>query len=558
MEENKRISITHRTKIPKLYIKEKIPLCRDNIMKQTISKKPDILIDSQIEQKESIIHNLFLTKFGPNFFKKDKIIDEFKIMFGKYLLNIAELNLDKNKKEGKKMNKKKKKKVNQKELSTRINMGNMTYLNLRENIVSNKSLMNDKLFYLSKNLSISNKEKDVISNFVAKNKKNYLIYNNKVLNSKKDKINKKEENKIDNENSNEIIDKNKAKKNSKSFGNSFSQNNIRISKNIINLKKYLINSKKKEEIDLETLSSNNPNHLNTEKKNNPILLYNSNINDKYETKIENNSNSLMSNSQTEFYAPQISNFVMPKYNKALLDSDKVKLKSLYLVKNINDSEMSNNVIYNQCKSLSTNETNKGNKLVKHNSLINLSTINNPKTFKNTIDNQTNLLKTFMKNCNKRLVKIIDCNILKKIKTNSIEEMKRKDNLQLIKALIDKKLSKKILKKFNKEEKTIKQILKMSQSDENSLTHNKKLEKKYFLKHYKNMEDNIALFFVGDLFKTKHIKFQLNEFKEQRKEIKEKKDKETLVKIKRRLSWNNFKIKKIKFILMSKNEKYKNE
>ena len=180
---------------------------------------------------------------------------------------------------------------------------------------------------------------------------------------------------------------------------------------------YLINSKTKEEIDLETLSSNNPNHLNTEKKNNPVLLYNSNINDKYETKIENNSNSLMSNSQTEFYAPQISNFVMPKYNKALLDSDKVKLKSLYLVKNINDSEMSNNVIYNQCKSLSTNETNKGNKLVKHNSLINLSTINNPKTFKNTIENQTNLLKTFMKNCNKRLVKIIDCNILKKIKTN---------------------------------------------------------------------------------------------------------------------------------------------
>ena len=49
-----------------------------------------------------------------------------------------------------------------------------------------------------------------------------------------------------------------------------------------------------------------------------------------------------------------------------------------------------------------------------------------------------------------------------------------------------------------------------------------------------------------------------DFKVYKKEIKEKKDKETLVKIKRRLSWNNFKIKKIKFILMSKNEKYKNE
>ena len=68
---------------------------------------------------------------------------------------------------------------------------------------------------------------------------------------------------------------------------------------------------------------------------------------------------------------KLSKKILKKYNKALLDSDKIKLKSLYLVKNINDSEMSNNVIYNQCKSLSTNETNKGNKLVKHNSLITL-------------------------------------------------------------------------------------------------------------------------------------------------------------------------------------------
>ena len=566
MEENKRMSMTHRSKIPKLYIKEKIPLCRDNIMKQTISKKVDILLDSQIEQKQSIIHNLFLTKFGPNFFKKDKIIDEFKIMFGKYLLNIAELNLDKSKKEEEKeiINKKIKTKINQKELSTKINMGNMTYLNLRENIVSNKSLMNDKLFYLSKNLSISHKEKDVISNYVSKNKKNYLIYNNKKLNSKKDKINKKEEKKIDdNENSKENINKYKATENSKTFGNSFSQNNIRIPKNLINLKKYLINSKTKDELNLETLRANQKNYLQTEKKNHPLLLYNSNINNMYETKKENNSNSLMSNSQTDFYVPQMSNYIMPKYNKTLLDSDKTKLKSLYLIKNINDSEISNNILNNQCKSLTTNETNKENKLderslKKYNSLINLSLINNPKKFKNSIDNETNLLEQYMNNCNKRLVKLIDCNILKKIKIKSFEEIKKRNNFDLVKDLVDKKISKKLLKKYNKDDRKIKPILKMSQSDEDNLTHNKKLEKKYFLKHYKNMEDNIALFFVGDLFKTKHIKFQLKEFREQRNEIKKKKDKENLMKIKRRLSWNNFKIRKIKFILMNKNDKLKKE
>ena len=573
MEDKKQTSFSHRSKMPELYIKEKIPLFSENILKQIRSKKYRILLDSQIDQKKLIIHDLFLKKFGPNFFKKDNIVDEFKIMFGKYILNLNEKSLNKNKSED--INKKKKKKSTQKELNTKINMGNMTYLNLKEKVVSNNSSMNDKLFFLSKNLSISNKEKNVITN-IAPRKKKSSISNNKIINSKNEKINNKDINKKNNKNIDiekknfskniNIIknkEKEKGKENLKTFGNSLSQKNIIIPYNNFNSKKYLISNKTREEINLETLSSYNQQHYETEKMNKNFLSTNNLKLNRYETKKDNNSNSLMSNSQTAFYSPQISNFILPKYNNTLPYTDRKKLKSLYLMKNMNNSEINNNLIYNQCKSSSANVTNKENKNIKHdikryNSIINLSSIKNLKKIKNNINNETNLLKNFIRKSNKRLVKLIDCNFHKNIKKAPLEEMQRRDNFYLVTTLIDKKISNKLLKKLYKQETKIKPILKMSQSDENELTHNKKFEKEYFLKHYKNMEDNIALYFVGDLFNTKNIKFQLNEFKEQRKEIKEKKEKENIIKIKRKLSSNSFQIKKIKFNLMNANIKLKNK
>ena len=164
----------------------------------------------------------------------------------------------------------------------------------------------------------------------------------------------------------------------------------------------------------------------------------------------------------------------------------------------------------------------------------------------------------MKQNNKRLVKIIDYNKGKKIKTDTKQEKKRIDNINLVKSLVDKKTSKKILSKFYKEGKNFKQILKMSQEDDKNINRNKKVELKYFLKNYKNMEDNIALYFVGDLFNTKNIKFQLKEYQEQRNAIKEKMEKEEINRIKKRLITNSYLIRKKRFILMSKNNKDKDK
>jgi len=574
MEESQSI-ITNNKKENKsfLYKREYIPIIREGVMKQSISKKNDIRLDEKIENKKSIISNLFIQKFGPNFFNKYRFIDEFKTMFGKYLLDINGLN-NNNYSIKDIILKRKKKKINKKELNTKINMGNMTFLNLRANNVSNKSLFNDKLFYLSKNFSISDTEKDIMTNINKREKKNITLYNKNLSNLNKSKKNNQilttnnKEN-INKKNSSEIIDNSDNKKKKKIIhGNSSSQKSIMLHKKFINLKKYLISNKNNKDKAFGNSSSNNQQYYETEKTNNnnlfsnPLLLYNNNISNKYQKKDENNTNSLSSISQTEVYNPKVSNFILPKYNNFSLESEG-KIKSPYITKNMSDSEISNNIINNYYKSLSTNETNGENKNNKKisttiNSAINLNTKINFKIFKTNIDNQTNLLNKYMNKCNKRLVKIIDGNLRKKIETNEVKIIKRKHNANLVKDLLDKKISKKILKKYNKSMKTIKPVLKMSQNDEKDLNKNKdkNADKNYFLNNYKNMDDNLALFYVGELYNTKNIKLQLKEIVEKRNELKNKIEKEKLLRIKQKLNTNSFTIRRIRFRIMRINEKNK--
>ena len=574
MEESQSI-ITNNKKENKsfLYKREYIPIIREGVMKQSISKKNDIRLDEKIENKKSIIRNLFIQKFGPNFFNKYRFIDEFKTMFGKYLLDINGLN-NNNYSIKDIILKRKQKKISKKELNTKINIGNMTFLNLRANNVSNKSLFNDKLFYLSKNFSISDTEKDIMTNINKRAKKNITLYNKNLSNLNKSKkynqmltTNNKEI--INKKNSSEIIDNSDNKKKKKIIhGNSSSQKNIVLHKKFINLKKYLISNKNNKDKTFGNSSSNNQQYYETEKTNNnnlfsnPLLLYNNNISNNYQKKDENNTNSLSSISQTEVYNPKISNFILSKYNNFSLESEG-KIKSPYITKNMSDSEISNNIINNYYKSLSTNETNGENKNNKKistttNSAINLNTKINFKIFKTNIDNQTNLLNKYMNKCNKRLVKIIDGNLRKKIETNEVKIIKRKHNANLVNDLLDKKISKKILKKYNKSMKTIKPVLKMSQNDEKDLNKNKgkNADKNYFLNNYKNMDDNLALFYVGELYNTKNIKLQLKEIVEKRNELKNKIEKEKLLRIKQKLNTNSFTIRRIRFRIMRINEKNK--
>ena len=547
---------------------EKIPLFKDNIFKIKVSKK-SLNIDKKIESEESLITNLFTEKFGPNFFKEYSFLDDLKAIFGKNILNISHINPAKKDDNMLKdiINKKKKKKNVKRKLSTRINMGSMTYLNLRENLVSNKSILNDKLFYLSKNFEISRKQKDIVKDYIKQNKKNLTLYNNKISNSSKNsKINSKDEKenefiKIENNEEDTIINRDRNYKIKKLLAiknknQSLSQHKIKIPKKLIKFKKTLIINRNNENINLDTLSSNNHRNFETEKKNdepiksNPLLLYKSNISNKY----KNASN--FSNSETNFYNQQISNFVIPKINDETHESEQSKLRTFYMKNNMSDAEI-NNIINNNFKSLSTNETNRELNYPrriynKYNSLNNTSSNFFPKKFKTKFYNDTKLLNNFINKCNKNLVKIINSNLTKKIEIDKVKIMKKKDNDKLVRALTEKNLSNKVLKKINKQNRTIKSVLKMSQNDDRKLSTNENIEEKFFLQNYKNMKDDTALFFIGKLFNTKNIRFHLNDIKKQRNEKNKKIQKDKILRIKRKLNTNNYLIQKFKFNLMLKN------
>ena len=542
-----------------LYNKENFPIITENLIKLKSPKSNKIKLDLKIEQNKTIIHDLFIKNFGPHFFKKNSIIDELKYIFGENLLDISDITTDSQEEENTKKKiivpKKKKKKYDEKNLSNRINMGSMTYLNLMEHTVSNKSLFNDKLFYLSKNFQISKKnKKDIVDIQKPNNENSKNNFNSKTNNLKGLKIksilknkNKSNINSIEIEKSRKI----------KLFRNSMSQHNINHNKiiNAINLKKHLIINKCKKEKDFETISPNNQQRFDTEEINNNININKITQENKY-----SNVNTNFSNTQNDFLNSEISNYFNPKYDKMSLEVDSKNIKPIYIDNNMSgEADITYNIINNNYKSLSTYETNKDAQspkkiFKKYNSLVNLNTFYNKKKFKEDINKNANLLNNFINKSNKRLVKLIDHNYTKNIERNELKQTQRKENLNIIKAVMDKNISKKIIKIFNKPKKIAKSVLSMSQKDENKLKNNKKLEEKYFYENFKNMDDKLALFYIGKLFNTKYIKFPIKKYKKKRIEIKKQKENEKILKIKNRLDLNSELINKYKYNLIQEYNK----
>ena len=509
MEEKKAklINNNNKEKNSELYKKENLPIITKNLIKIKSPKNCKIKLDLKIDQNKSIIRDLFIKNFGPHFFKKNSFIDELKYIFGENLLDISEITTDTQEEENTKKKiikpKKKKLKYDEKTLSTRINMGSMTYLNLMENTVTNKSLFNDKIFYLSKNFLISKKNKKDIADIQSPNKENSKNnFNNKNNNLKRIKIKSILNNKNKSNNINEIEKTQKIKL----FRNSMSQQNINTNKitNVLNLKKHLIYNKK--EKDFETISPNNQQYFDTEEKNNYININKITQENKY-----SNVNTNFSNSQNDFFNSEISNYISPK-----------KI------------------------------------FKKYNSLINLNTFYNKKKFKEDFNKNANLLNNFINKSNKRLVKLIDHNFTKNVEKNALKQVQRKENFNLIKIIMDKKITKKIIRNFNKPNKIAKSVLSMSQKDENKLKNNKKSEEKYFIENVKNMDDDVALFYIGKLFDTKYIKFSLKEYKKKRIEIKKKKENDKFLEIKHRLDSNNELINKYKYKLIQDYKQIQNK
>ncbi len=180
-KEKNRISLSNGDSL--LYTKEIIePTFCHNIMNQKINKKRDVILPREITKKKKIIYDLFQKKFGPNFLEeKPESLSQFESLFGKYFFSPKSNFL---KKFFPKIYKKifHDKKIDLKKLKSKINIGSMIYLTLRKHLVSNKSLISDKLLYISKNYSTIN-EKDLVSNLYLKYKKDAIKRKNKVLKS---------------------------------------------------------------------------------------------------------------------------------------------------------------------------------------------------------------------------------------------------------------------------------------------------------------------------------------------------------------------------------------
>ena len=157
MQKNENINLSQDDSF--LYNEEEIePIFYHNIMTQKINKKLDIILSKEITKRKKIIYDLFQNKFGSNFIeKKPESLNNLESLMGKYLFSSKSKFL---KKFFPKLYDKffHRKKIDLEKLKSKINMGSMMYLNLRNHIVSNKSLINDKIFYISKNFTKKNEK----------------------------------------------------------------------------------------------------------------------------------------------------------------------------------------------------------------------------------------------------------------------------------------------------------------------------------------------------------------------------------------------------------------
>ena len=213
MEKNERTSLSKDDSF--LYNEEEIdPIFFHNIMTQKINKKLDIILPNEINQRKKIIYDLFKSKFGPNFIeKKPESFHHFELLLGKYFFSSKSKFLRKN---FPKLHNQifHEKKIDFEKLKSKINIGSMLYLQLRKHLVSNKSLINDKLFYISKNFTTTTKEeKDLVSNLYRKLKNNANKRKDKIYKSSNNIYTSKKSLNLSRINSNKTVSKIKDEKN---------------------------------------------------------------------------------------------------------------------------------------------------------------------------------------------------------------------------------------------------------------------------------------------------------------------------------------------------------
>ena len=186
MEENEEMNINSDDSF--LYTEETIDPFYHNVMNQKINKRVDMVLSNEINKRKKIIYDMFQNNFGHGFIeKRSDSMNIFESLFGKYLFSSKSKFLQKYFPQLYNKLFHNKKKVDLEKLKSKINIGPMMYLTLRKHLVSNKSLISDKLLYISKNFEKKD-EKDVVSNFYHKYKsiqenKKHQKYHDKIIDS---------------------------------------------------------------------------------------------------------------------------------------------------------------------------------------------------------------------------------------------------------------------------------------------------------------------------------------------------------------------------------------
>ena len=659
MEENEEVNIHNDNSF--LYTEEHIDPFYHNIMNQKITKRLDMVLPNEINKRKKIIYDMFQNNFGPSFIeKRTDSMNIFESLFGKYLFSSKSKFLQKYFPQLYDKLFHKQKKVDLEKLKSKIDIGPMMYLSLRENLVSNKSLISDKLLYISKNFEKKD-EKDLVSNLYHQYKliqenKNHKKHHDKIIDSftkkhlsgNKSRVKshtvllnrrgiKKNNNFNDKKNIKNVIfnidlnnkikpkalsqDSNilKKSKTQKNIIGAKNKKNENLSKNINkenNLKLCNLSDKKYGTL---RISEENDNKYNNFYLSNPYYLYNANICKRNKTQYKTSQSGSTTINLGNLISPQISlknikhknitlnssknriflskNNSISTKNKTIsslknIDSNQKTIKNLKLnndrkiydfyydnlnndiKKEMNDNSSSQshtdsisdkneiddkkvNEIISENKIESRNENRKTFINLKQKSSFEKYLRRKNKKFKNKLNSEVKILNNYTNKCNKKLIKLIDSNFLVSAKDKK-KKQNKKANFDITRLLLDDEISKKFFAKFDRAQNTIKPIVRRAIKDLTKFDkRNKDLGRKNFIKNINNMPTDLALFFIEELYRTSHIKFELKEYKQKRDEIKLLDEQARIRHCRERAKNNLFKMKKLEYNLLNEKDAYFN-
>ena len=569
------------------------PTLPTSTMNQKISNKKSFTLPAEIKRRKRAINKEFDKRFGKYFIPYiPEAVEGFERQMKDFFFSPKSKFLNKFPKLKKCIYSQKK--LDMEKLKKRINIGSLLYLNLREHLVSNKATLNDKIFSLSKNYSLT-QEKDELSETIYKAKRKtanrFLDYKKLTgfiknqyksqgsINSNSNKGNNMEINKTVNNNNNKkgssflSIFKNLLNKDQNK--NMILKRNDTVQKNLsANLKKTKKQSLKNftyipdypnDEINYNPFNSNNSIYKKTYSST-PFFLYKNNALDKNSQK-ENtetltNSNTSISNNNNYYpFQSNIKNNIryMTLDNKnetienisndsndsiiEIIPDDKsvisnIRSKSIKTMNTTGNKEFKKKIFPNKMI-LNTSNFNSTKNMFDVNKMIGMQT---SKKYVKRISSKVQDLNSVTSKCNDDLIKLIYINHDLKIKQNN--KIDNRKNFDINELLSDKKQVKQLIsyqKRKNNKENLEKFVQKAAVEALDLGKKNKKFEKKNFVKNINHLPDELALYMVGNLFKTNKVRFNLEEVKNKRKVEKEIKNRNIVQKTRKKAKYNYVKI-----------------